>query len=500
MVRRTTTHAEQPDHSSHAPSPTTSTHEANEANGANGAQAALRNLPSVDELLRAAQVREAAVGMAHATLVRAARQVLAEARAAVREGASPPDLAALAGRVVAALAEDDATLRPVINATGVILNTNLGRAPLSAAALEAMRQVAEGYSNLEYDLDAGERGSRTAHVAALLCEITGAEDALAVNNNAAAVLVTLSALAAGREVIVSRGELVEIGGGFRVPDVMRQGGAKLVEVGTTNRTRVADYAAAIGPDTAALLAVHPSNFRVVGFTEAPGRAELAALAHARQLPLVEDLGSGCLVPTEVYGLVHEPTPMESLAAGADVVCFSGDKMLGGPQAGIIVGRAALLRQIARHPLMRATRLDKLTIAALVATLRAYRDGTAIQDIPIWRMIATPLDELRARAAAWAGRLNGEGIMSRVVPGESTIGGGSLPGETLPSALCAIELAPELGEIAALAERLRRGRPPVVARVSRERLLLDPRTVPPELDDTVIAAVRAAVASLRRARG
>lgn len=472
--------------------------------GTNGARAALRKLPSVDELARASALRDMAESMPHAALVRAARQVLAEARAAAQDAsedaASVPDVAALAARVAAALAADrQLSLRPVINATGVIVNTNLGRAPLSAAAVEAMRQVAAGYANLEYDLDAGERGSRTAHAAALLREIAGAEDALVVNNNAAAVLVVLSALAAGREVIVSRGELVEIGGGFRVPDVMRQGGARLVEVGTTNRTRASDYAAAIGQETAALLTVHPSNFRLIGFTEGPERAELAALAHAHQLPLVEDLGSGCLMATEPFGLAHEPTPMESLAAGVDVVCFSGDKLLGGPQAGIIAGRAEWLRQIARHPLMRAVRMDKLTLAALLATLQAYRDGTALSEIPIWRMIAAPLADLRTRATAWAEHLTGEGITSHVVAGDSTIGGGSLPGETLPTALCAIEMSPALGEIAALAARLRRGQPPIVARISRAQLLLDPRTVDPANDAAVAAAVLGAAADLRNGR-
>jgi L-seryl-tRNA(Ser) seleniumtransferase len=467
----------------------------NGANGTDGAGAALRQLPAVDDLLRVPEVRAlvaATPPTPHAALVRAARVVLAAARAAIRAGEGAPERAALVARIVAAVATDrQPALRPVINATGVIVNTNLGRAPLSEAALAAIAQVAAGYSNLEYDLEQGVRGSRTAHVAELVRALTGAEDALVVNNNAGAVLVVLSALAAGREVIVSRGELVEIGGGFRVPDVLRQGGARLVEVGTTNRTRMGDYAAAIGPDTAALLAVHPSNFRVVGFTEAPARPELAALAHAHQLPLVEDLGSGCLLATEPFGLAHEPTPAESLAAGVDVVCFSGDKLLGGPQSGIIAGRADLLRQIARHPLMRALRSDKLTLAALIATLGAYRDGTAADSIPIWRMIAAPLDGLRARAAAWAAHLAGADLSARVIAGESTIGGGSLPGETLPTALCALELAPRLGEIAALAAALRAGQPPVVARVARAQLLLDPRTVAPEQDETLLAAVRAA---------
>lgn len=453
------------------------------------AAAALRALPSVDELLRQEPLHAQAERVPRAVAVRAARATLAQARAAARAGTPPPDLGTLAAQASAAMRAGAApTLRGVINATGVIVNTNLGRAPLSAAALAAAEDAARGYSNLEYDLETGERGSRQTHVRELLREVTGAEDALVVNNNAAAILVVLSGLAAGREVIVSRGELVEIGGGFRVPDVMRQGGASLVEVGTTNRTRVADYAAAIGPETGALLAVHPSNFRVIGFTETPPRAALAELAHAHHLPLVEDLGSGCLLPTEQWGLAHEPTPKESLAAGADVVCFSGDKLLGGPQAGIIIGRSELLGRLARHPLMRAIRIDKLTLAALEATLRHYRDGTAERDVPVWRMIATPLDALRTRAERWATVLRATGAQAAAVAGESTVGGGSLPGETLPTILCAIETPRPEVEIATVAARLRRGSPPVAARVSRAQLLLDPRTVPPELDDALLDAL------------
>jgi L-seryl-tRNA(Ser) seleniumtransferase len=461
--------------------------------------AALRQLPSVDELLRDDTLRQALgpdTSPAHASVVRAARQALAEARDAIRAGAPVPSHATLAERAAAILhAERQPALRRVINATGVIINTNLGRAPLSAAAIEAMRAVAAGYSNLEYDLERGERGSRQSPVRRLLREVTGAEDALVVNNNAAAVLVVLSALAAGRDVIVSRGELVEIGGGFRVPDVMRQGGARLVEVGTTNRTRLRDYEAAITGETALLLAVHPSNFRVVGFTEAPELAALTQLAHAHGLPLVHDLGSGCLLPTERWGLAHEPTVRESLSVGVDVVCFSGDKLLGGPQAGLIAGRAAYLERIAHHPLMRATRIDKLTLAALEATLALYRDGVAERDIPIWRAITTPQETLRARAERWAAVLRERGVAAAAAAGESTVGGGSLPGETLPTTLCAVsgtEDAPL--DVAALARRLRTGTPPVVGRVLRDQLLLDPRTVLPDEDDTLLQALTRALAS------
>ncbi|HKS71387.1 MAG TPA: L-seryl-tRNA(Sec) selenium transferase, partial [Ktedonobacterales bacterium] len=380
------------------------------ADGARGAQNAalaqpdpddvLRTLPAVDTLIRAAPIQQwaRAHDTPHEALVRAAREVLAAARDEIVRTRTLLTHNVLAARVVAELeSAQRPVLRPVINATGVIVNTNLGRSPLAQEALDAMLAAAQGYTNLEYDLEAGARGSRQAPVRELLCALTGAEDALAVNNNAAAVLVTLAALAAGREVIVSRGELVEIGGGFRVPDVMRQSGARLVEVGTTNRTRLTDYEAAITPETAALLAVHPSNFRVVGFTEAPELAGLAALAHAHDLPLLHDLGSGALEDTAACGLAHEPTPQESITAGSDVVCFSGDKLLGGPQAGLIAGRREQLARIAKHPLMRAVRMDKLTLAALEATLRLHRDGRATAAIPVWQAIALLQEAIRARA-------------------------------------------------------------------------------------------------------
>jgi L-seryl-tRNA(Ser) seleniumtransferase len=455
---------------------------------AHGNADALRALPSVDALLRTSRLVDARATYPHAALARAAREALAVARATLRAGGvTPPD--ELVSRVLALLAEaDQPALRRVINATGVIVNTNLGRAPLSAAALAAIARAASGYSNLEYELEPGVRGSRHRLVAALLCELTGAEAALVVNNNAAAALVVLSALAGGREVIISRGELVEIGGGFRVPDVLRQGGARLVEVGTTNRTWLEDYADAIEPQTGLILLVHPSNYRIVGFTTAPTRAEVAALARRHRVPLVEDLGSGCLLATEQWGLAHEPTPRESLVAGSAVVCFSGDKLLGGPQAGIIVGKKRLLNQIARHPLMRAIRVDKLTLAALEATLRAYQAGTAERDIPIWRMISAPAGTIRARAEGWVARLAAHEIVAELSQGASTIGGGSLPGETLPTMLCALRSPRPDDEIGALAARLRTGDPAVVGRVSRERLLLDPRTVDPAEDDALLDAI------------
>lgn len=436
----------------------------------------------------------------HDALVRAARSALAEARATLTTNAASPitpiTTHTLTTRALALLEQARRpALRPVINATGVIINTNLGRAPLSPAALAAIQSVASTYSNLEYDLAHGERGSRQTPVRALLRELTGAQDAIVVNNNAAAVLLILATLATNREVIVSRGELVEIGGGFRIPDVMRQSGARLIEVGTTNRTRVRDFETAITPDTGLLLAVHPSNFRIVGFAEAPDLAALAACAHTHDLPLMHDLGSGCLYDTERWGLAHEPTVRESIAAGVDIVCFSGDKLLGGPQAGIIAGRTRYIEQIERHPLTRALRIDKLTLAALEATLRQHRDGLAEREIPIWRMIATHLDDLHTRATRWAEAIQSWGYHATVTAGHSTVGGGSLPGETLPTHLCALDGATTSGSAATpprdlehLATHLRQGTPAVVARVYRDQLLLDPRTVLPGEDELLLQAL------------
>ncbi len=474
----------------------------------------LRALPSVEALRRAVQLqhakragtRESAMPerVDERCLTQAARAVLQQARQRVRDAAEVPTLEALRDETMAALQHmRQPALRSVVNATGVIVNTNLGRAPLSPQALAAVSAAGADYSNLEFDLTSGGRGSRQTPVRAFLRELTGAEDALVVNNNAAAVLLALTALARGREVIISRGELVEIGGGFRIPDVMAQSGARLVEVGTTNRTRLRDFEAAVTGETAALLAVHPSNFRVVGFTEAPPLAELAALAHAHGLPLIHDLGSGTLVRTERYGLAHEPMAEESIAAGADLVCFSGDKLLGGPQAGIIVGREPPIATLAAHPLSRALRIDKLTLAALEATLRQYRDGES-GEIPIWRMVALPLEELRARAERWVERLRAAGVEAETIEGESAVGGGSLPGETLPTVLCAIpEVVGALAQMSgstdasdALARRLRLGEPPILARVQRKRVLLDPRTVRVEQDELVVAAVARAAQGLR----
>jgi L-seryl-tRNA(Ser) seleniumtransferase len=449
----------------------------------------LRLLPSVDELLQSPSGQDLATRFSFALAKRAVRGCLAQARASIREGASCPSAPDLLKAAQTLLQEEQRPhLRSLINATGVIINTNLGRAPLCQEALQAVQEVSHGYSNLEYELASGERGSRHSHVASLLRELTGAEDALVTNNNAAAVLLSLSALAAGREVLISRGQLVEIGGGFRIPDVMRQSGCHLLEVGTTNRTRIQDYKTALGEQTALLLTVHPSNFLITGFTESAPLAELAELAQRHGLLLMEDLGSGCLLKSERYGLAHEPMPQESIAAGADVVCFSGDKLLGGPQAGIIVGKAEVIARIARHPLMRAVRIDKMTLAALEATLRHYQRGQAESSLPIWRMISAQPEKIANRAARWVSWLQANGIVAHTQSGTSTIGGGSLPGETLPTTLLALDAAHVPVALDELARRLRTRPTPVIPRILHDTLLLDPRTVLDEQDDELLEAL------------
>lgn len=449
----------------------------------------LRQLPSVDALLRDPQLEELAGRSGRDLVTSAVREVLDEARRAVRAGAAVPGQAALAAQAAERVnAWLQPTLRPVINATGVILQTNLGRAPLSAVALAAMQRVA-AYSNLEYDLETGRRSSRYYHAEGLLERLTGAGGVLLVNNNAGGVLLALAALAAGREVIVSRGQLVEIGGGFRIPDVLAQSGARLVEVGTTNRTYASDFAAACGPETAILLYVHSSNFRLIGFVAEPAIAELAEVAHARGVLLVVDLGSGALLDTSAFGLSHEPMAQECLAAGADLVTFSGDKLLGGPQAGIIVGRVELIERLRRHPLTRALRVGKFTIAGLGATLAAYLGGRATTELPVWQMISLAPEVVRRRAASLTRRLQGWGVDAQVIPGRSTVGGGSLPGETLPTFLVALRVPSPDG----LARRLRLGEPAVVGRIEEDCFLLDLRTVLPGQERDLWQALEGALA-------
>ena len=449
----------------------------------------LRLLPSVDKLLHSDSGQQLVQRYSRSMTLQAVRSSIEQARSHIRLGASCPSTDEILFVAERFLDESQRpNLQPVINATGVIINTNLGRSPLSQEALQAVQRIAGGYTNLEYDLEAGERGSRHSHVSTLLCELTGAEAALVTNNNAAAVLLALSALAAGLEVIISRGQLVEIGGGFRVPEVMGQSGCKLIEVGTTNRTRLSDYSAAITERSALLLTVHPSNFQIVGFTESTPVDTMAELAHQHGLLLMEDLGSGCLLATEHFGLQHEPMPQESIAAGADVVCFSGDKLLGGPQAGILVGKSTALRRISKHPLMRAMRIDKMTLAALEATLRHYQREEAEIHIPIWRMIAASPASIAGRAASWVSRLQKYGIPARMQRGESTVGGGSLPGETLPTTLLALDAGNVSMSLDELAKRLRLRSSPLIARILRDALLIDPRTVLEEQDNEVVQAL------------
>ena len=367
-----------------------------------------------------------------------------------------------------------------------MLHTNLGRARLSGRAAKAAADAAEHYSTLEYDVKSGGRGSRNAHVEELLCQLTGAESALVVNNNAAAVLLLLTALTAGGEVVVSRGELVEIGGSFRVPEIMSACGATLREVGTTNKTRAADYAAAIGERTRALMKVHTSNYRIVGFTESASREELAALAHSRGLPFFEDLGSGSLFDLEAFGIHGEPTLQGSVRAGADAVTCSGDKLLGGPQAGILVGKKSCLDVLKRHPLLRALRVDKMTLAALEATLRAYADGSAVATLPTLAMLAASPEELRAQARTLCEKLTERGISAEVLAEEDAVGGGSVPAQTLPGFAAAV--TPRHCRMDELAERLRQRETPVAARIAHERLLLCLRTLRPEEYDELVRAV------------
>ncbi len=456
----------------------------------------LRRLPSVDSVLSDARIKSLEDAYPHQLLVDVVRQQLERQRRSIAAGrpAGTPDQIAEAARLqVQALGKPG--LRPVINATGVILHTNLGRAPISDEAKTAMATVSQGYCNLEFDLDSGTRGSRQVHIEHLLCQLTGAEAALVVNNNASAVLLGLIALARRREVIVSRGQAVEIGGGFRIPDVMRQSGAKLVEVGTTNCTYVVDYEQAISPRTAALLRVHSSNFKVVGFTTEVTIEELVLLGKRNNLPVFDDLGSGCFLDTARYGLAPEPMVQQSVAAGVALTFFSGDKLVGGPQAGIIVGFKPLVDKLKKHPLARAVRIDKTRLAGLAATIVHYLKGEAESRVPVWRLISMPLPDIERRAQLWAGAL---GNLAKVIPGETMVGGGSLPGGTLPTRLVAIGGQGKKGQGPAqsLARKLRSQETPVIGRISENLLLLDPHSVLPEEDEVVIKALQALAADLK----
>ena len=445
----------------------------------------LRNIPSIDNLLTSHTSAELIAEFGRPLVLDALRAILDEIRAAYTKDNTKPippaaTLLNLAGSRLEAWTQP--TLYPVINATGVILHTNLGRAPLSPATIAAMDSVARNYSTLEFDMQTGKRGSRLIHAENIIKRITGAEAAIVVNNNASAVMLILSALANRRRVVIARSQLIEIGGGFRIPDVMKQSGAKLVEVGTTNKVHLADYKKAIEEEPIKLVMLaHRSNFKIIGFTQEPELAEIVDVAHKTNIPVVDDLGSGTLLATEKYGLIHERTVQESLAAGADIVSFSGDKLLGGPQAGIIIGRADLLAKIKKHPLARAVRADKVALAGITATLTHYLKDEAEREIPIWQMMSSTPAQIKNRAENWMKEL-GQG---KVIAGESTVGGGSLPGESLPTWLLALNVKkPDK-----LLAQLRKQNPPVIARTENDRILLDPRTVLPEQEGALLVALQ-----------
>ncbi len=475
----------------------------------------LRNIPPVDSLLQAAGELIRAYG--RPLVAQAIRESLEQVRADVRGGASVPaneQLLALAQSRLAAWTRS--TLEPVINATGVIIHTNLGRAPLSKSAMEVMQAVSVGYSTLEFDLNTGKRGSRLIHSEAVLQRLTGAEAAVVVNNNAAAVLLALSALANRKRAIIARGQMIEIGGSFRIPDVMKQSGAKLIEVGSTNKVHLRDYEEALSESfsksvsiresakksvsesasiresvkesvfRSVVIRAHRSNFKIIGFTEEPSLKEICDLAHAHDAIVIDDLGSGTFFNVEKYGLTHEPTILESLAAGADVVTFSGDKLLGGPQAGIIIGKKALLDKIKKHPLARAVRADKTRLAGITATLLHYLKDEAETEIPIWRMISQTPESLKARAEHWQRELApSTSLRMSVVPAESTVGGGSLPGESLPTFVLSLEL-PKPDKFLA---KLRQQTPAIIARTENDRVLLDPRTVLPDQEPILLEILK-----------
>ena len=452
-----------------------------------------RALPSVDKILTDKRIKRLEETYPHSLLLNLIREKLEIERLSIVKGNTCASLDEIVESIysqVHTLANP--SLRPVINATGVILHTNLGRAPLSESAMEAMNVAAKAYCNLEFDLDMGTRGSRYIHAEPILCQLTGAEAALVVNNNASAVMLGLTALAKRKEVVVSRGQAVEIGGSFRIPDVMRQSGAKLVEVGTTNCTYATDYEHAINPRTAALMRVHSSNFKITGFTHEVTLEELVALGQQYSLPVLDDLGSGCFLDTTTFGLDPEPMVPQSVAVGAELVFFSGDKLVGGPQAGIIVGKKQAIDKLKKHPLTRAVRIDKTRLAGLEATLLHYMKEEATDKIPVWRMISAPLAEIERRATKWRQALNN---LAQVVEGDSIVGGGSLPGSTLPTRIVSIRGKGQ-NTVQVLAETLRHQETPVIGRVSGNLLLLDPRSVLPEEDKIMIQALNNLAATIK----
>ena len=451
----------------------------------------LRNLPSVEQLLQMAG--ESIVFFGRPLVTQALREILETIRADVRAGADVPSKEEILTRAKSRLANwTRSTLEPVINATGVIIHTNLGRSPLSKSAIEAMRTVSAGYSTLEFDIKTGKRGSRLVHAESVLQRLTGAEAAIVVNNNAAAVLLALSALAKGKRAIIARSQMVEIGGSFRVPDVMKQSGVKLIEIGSTNKVHLSDYEEAVSNTSdsssirlsaaqSVVVRAHRSNFRIIGFTEEPSLKEICETAHAHNAIVIDDLGSGTFFNVEKFGLTHEPTVQESLTAGADVITFSGDKLLGGPQAGIIIGQKALIDKIKKHPLARAVRADKTCLAGITATLLHYLKDEAETEIPIWRMISQTPDALKARAESW----KQETGYGEVVSAESTVGGGSLPGENLPTYVLSLAIPKPDAFLA----KLRKQSPAIIARTENDRVLFDPRTVLPEQDAVLVETLK-----------
>ena len=462
---------------------------ANENDEKDGINRELRKLPSVEKILETAEIQPEIEKYTRILVTCAAQQTLTAIRKQIAGGDSCPSVTSVINRTKHSLTQQwPGFLSPVINATGVVLHTNLGRAPLSQPALASLAELGGNFYSLEYDLSTGKRGARAHEIEKLLCVLSGAESALVVNNNAAAVLLVLVVLARKRQAIVSRGELVQIGGGFRVPDIMQQSGVVLKEVGTTNQTYISDYEEAISSDTALLMKVHRSNFALRGFTSEVGIARLKALAEKHNLPVVYDIGSGALLNTEDFGLEHESTVQEVLSEGADIVCFSGDKLLGGPQAGIILGRKEYIDGLRQHPLMRVIRIDKITAAALGATLKHYLQKEAVEKIPVWKMIAASLTGIESRAQAVAGRLEKAGIKADVRDGSSTIGGGSLPDQTLPTKIVAVKPPHRIEDFTA---KLRLAQPPLIARIEADTLLLDMRSVMPELDDSLVRVIKAA---------
>ncbi len=454
-----------------------------------------RNIPSVNELLESPQLKKIVESVNHQVVVDGVRTFIDDLKETINNTTDDieiPSPAEMADKIADWLhVEQREYLRPVINGTGIILHTGLGRAPLAKSAIAATMQIAGGYASVEVDLANGQRGQRVKAVEKLLCELTGAEAAVVVNNNAAATMIALASVASGKEVIVSRGQLIEIGGSYRLPDVMECSGCKLKEVGTTNKTHAADYSSAIGEETGAILKVHPSNFEVVGFTKTVSTKELVKIAHANDLPMIDDVGSGALIDFAKFGLSNEPVVRDSIQAGADIVLFSGDKLIGGPQCGIIIGKRKYIDQVLENPLMRAMRVDKMTLAALAATLRLYRkQETAEQEVPILRMLSMPEANLKLRAEKVIQQIQGGSWLAscEVTQSQSMLGGGSLPTQKIPT--WCVMISPQGSSVNRIAERLRASNPAIIGRVQKDKLLIDMRTVFPEQDMVLVELLQA----------